>query len=234
MNAFWTVFPKGNVFLAVIHAHNRVQVFRNVAIAYEQGADGVFLINHGSVSATALLRLYNDVRAFYPSWWVGLNLLGLTSLSALHKVPGSASGLWLDDAGINENAEDPSRAAREFAERRWQKTGWQGLYFGGVAFKYQAHVTDAGRVAKLVMPYVDVITTSGNATGEPPPIEKIWAMRNAIGDHPLAIASGITPENVNDYLGIADCFLVATGISSSFTQLDPALVRKLALVISSS
>jgi hypothetical protein len=29
------------------------------------------------------------------------------------------------------------------------------------------------------------------------------------------------------YLAIADCFLVATGISLSFTELDPARVRSL-------
>jgi predicted TIM-barrel enzyme len=44
---------------------------------------------------------------------------------------------------------------------------------------------------------------------------------------PLAIASGITPENVGDYLDVADCFLVATGISRSFTELEPSRVRRL-------
>ena len=52
-------------------------------------------------------------------------------------------------------------------------------------------------------------------------------MKEAVGDFPLAIASGITPENVADYLDVADCFLVATGISRSFTELDPAKVRSL-------
>lgn len=36
----------------------------------------------------------------------------------------------------------------------------------------------------------------------------------------LAIASGITPENIQDYLDFAGCFLVATGISKSFEELD--------------
>ena len=47
------------------------------------------------------------------------------------------------------------------------------------------------------------------------------------GDTPLAIASGITPENVEVYLPFADSFLVATGISRSFTELDPSKVRML-------
>ena len=52
-------------------------------------------------------------------------------------------------------------------------------------------------------------------------------MKQALGEFPLGIASGITPENVSEYLDIADCFLVATGISTSFTELDPVRVRAL-------
>ena len=52
-------------------------------------------------------------------------------------------------------------------------------------------------------------------------------MRQALGTFPLALASGVTPENVTDYLPFVDCFLVATGISKSFTELDPAKVTGL-------
>jgi hypothetical protein len=234
MGDFWTVFPKGNVFLVVIHVRTRPQVLRNAKIAYEQGADGVFLISHGMVLSPLLLQFYHAVRAFYPSWWIGLNFLDLDRMNALLKIPSDASGLWVDNAGIDENAENPSQLAQVFWDERKKNASWQGLYFGGVAFKYQKKVEDVARVAQLAMPYVDVITTSGDATGVPPSVEKMWAIRNAIGDHPFAIASGITPENVKDYLGIADCFLVATGISFSFTELDPARVRNLAQTIHSS
>jgi len=52
-------------------------------------------------------------------------------------------------------------------------------------------------------------------------------MKAALGDAPLAVASGITPENVSRHLPFADCFLVATGISRSFIELDPSRARKL-------
>jgi len=48
----------------------------------------------------------------------------------------------------------------------------------------------------------------------------------------LAIASGITTENVESYLPWVSDFLVASGISSSFTELDPDLTRELAEKIS--
>jgi predicted TIM-barrel enzyme len=74
---------------------------------------------------------------------------------------------------------------------------------------------------------MDVVTTSGPGTGQAAHVEKIRTMKAALGDFPLAIASGITPENVKDYLPFSDCYLVATGISDSFEELNPDRVRAL-------
>src|SRR5262245_19066696 len=83
------------------------------------------------------------------------------------------------------------------------------------------------RHAESLPGYMDVVTTSGPGTGHAADTNKIWRMKLALGDTPLAIASGITPENVGNYLPHADSFLVATGISHSFTELDPSRVRAL-------
>ena len=56
--------------------------------------------------------------------------------------------------------------------------------------------------ARNAMPYMDVVTTSGPGTGKAAAPEKIRTIRQAIGDKPLAIASGVTPENVPDYLPV--------------------------------
>lgn len=55
--------------------------------------------------------------------------------------------------------------------------------------------------------------TSGIATGHEADLTKIQTFRDAIGDAPMALASGITPENATEYCGLVDCFLVATGIN---------------------
>jgi predicted TIM-barrel enzyme len=47
----------------------------------------------------------------------------------------------------------------------------------------------------------------------------------------LAIASGITPDNVEIFAPHADCFLVATGISLDSRMLDPAKVASVAEVL---
>ena len=56
-------------------------------------------------------------------------------------------------------------------------------------------------------------------------------MHEALEGAPLAIASGITPENVGDFLPYASAFLVATGISRNFHDLDPRRVARLVGVV---
>jgi predicted TIM-barrel enzyme len=108
----------------------------------------------------------------------------------------------------------------------------QTLYFGGVAFKYINDIkTNFKEAARRAVDFMDVITTTGEETGKPPSIEKIKAMKEGAGDHPLAIASGMTAENVQEFMPYVKCFLVATGISKDFYNLDPSETRAFARAI---
>jgi uncharacterized protein len=226
MNNFRRTFPKAHTFLPVIHVVNEEQALANAQIAKEAGADGVFLINH-QVGYQALLQCYERVVAELPGLWVGLNCLDL-GRAAIGIIPRATAGLWTDSAGIEETGGDHTFfEARRFL-RDCADVLWEGVYFGGVAFKYQTPVSDFAAVAKAAVPWVDVITTSGTGTGVAPDVRKIATMKAAIGEHPLAIASGITAENVRSFMPYADCFLVATGISKSHIELDPAKVCLLA------
>jgi hypothetical protein len=228
MSAYRKIFPKRNTFLAVVHVENEEQALSNIDTAIRNGADGAFLINH-SITATRLIGILRLMRKSFPNFWMGVNLLGVSPRRALELIPESTEGLWTDNAGICETGELPE--AREFLVYRDRHTRWRGLYFGGVAFKYQTAVTDPAHVTKLALPFVDVVTTSGDRTGSAPGLEKVRMMKFAAGDRALAVASGMTPENVSPYKEYVDCFLVATGISTSHTELDPARVREFARVI---
>lgn len=226
MPDYRTVFPKRATFLVVIHVENEAQALRNARIARDQGADGVFLIHHGG-DVMALLLAYAAVRQAHPDWWIGLNFLGLSAWDAVDRAPADVSGLWTDDPGVREKAQDACLVARQ-VKARLDASPRSFLYFGSAAFKYQPPVSSPAVVAALTAPYVDVVTTSGDATGQPPSVAKVRAMKIGASPVPLAIASGITPENVSRFLGLADAFLVATGISASENELDPKRVRDLA------
>ena len=166
----------------------------------------------------------------------GLNFLAVTGrdafqvLAALAKQGCRIDAYWADDARINE-CEDQQKEADEIQNIR-QKTGWNGLYFGGTAFKKQRDVkpADYAKSALIAGGFMDVVTTSGIATGSAAEISKITTFRSALPNKPIALASGITPENAADY-AMVDCFMVATGINiaDDFYNIDPA---KLGLLIS--
>ncbi len=225
MSAFRKRFANRHTFLPVVHAETREQVLRNVGMAMENGADGVFLINH-HIPVTKLIGCYAAATAEFPKVWIGLNILGHTALDGMIRLPGDVGGFWADNAGVSSTAEDE---AVQFGEYRTSRKG-KWLYFGGVAFKGQEYEPDPVNAARRAMSFMDVVTTSGKQTASAPEIDKIVAMKHAIGDHPLAIASGISPENVHLFMPHADCFLVASSICAqgSFTEFDPTRVRAFA------
>jgi hypothetical protein len=224
------VFPRRHTFLPVIHVADQYQATGNARIAQGCGADGVFLISHRYCTYLTLIGVYDIVRQACPGFWVGLNFLDLEPVQAIEQVPPFASGLWADDWGIKEPYQ-PEVPRQLWEKRNAERNDWPGLCFGGVAFKYQGLVSDVGSAAQEAAKYMDVVTTSGDATGAAPMPLKVAAMRQGAPDAPLAIASGIDERNVRSFLEIADCFLVATGISRTFYHLNPEKTERLAKII---
>lgn len=210
MSRFIETFEKSPVLLPVIHVENEAQALKNAEIALREGCDGAFLISMRGMKHDGLLKIHSVVKREFPNFWLGVNFLDLEAIEVFNKLNEEVGGVWVDDARIIEHL--PLQVEANGIRQKQLKSGWNGLYFGGVAFKYQGHVDNPDIVAKIAPDYMDVVTTSGSATGHAPDIEKIRSMKNAIGEKPLAIASGISPENVTDYKDIADCFLTATSL----------------------
>ncbi len=219
---FNKAFPRGKAFIPVIHIQTDEQALENASIAFGEGADGIALIDHNRRRVEFLLDIYRSIQEKYPAKPILLNFLTTRDHAGavLHLTPHSVTGVWMDDGGFREDAADPVRSARELHGRRaTEKRLYQGLLFGGVAFKYQRPVSDPARAAKLMMPYIDVITTSGPETGHPPSLEKIRAIRQETGSHPLANASGFTLANVEPYIPYLNVGLIATAITEARTEL---------------
>lgn len=230
--AFHKAFKSpGPVVLPVIHVLDTPRTLRNVAVALGEGAPGVFLINH-DFGVPPFLDIIRDLRARLPSLWLGVNFLAVTGqrafpqLAALEAEGCRVDAYWADDARIDERTPEQPEAVQIAEARR----GWQGLYFGGTAFKKQRPVPedDYATAARLARDWMDVVTTSGVATGEEADDSKVETFRAAIGAAPLALASGITPENAARYRDV-DCFMVATGINQpgNFYDIDPQRLRRL-------
>lgn len=128
-------------------------------------------------------------------------MLGIPTHIALTNPLNGIDGLWCD-ATIT-----PSQAklVRNF----------NGMFFGGLAFKYQPQPSDLKLACEEASQATDVATTSGAGTGKAADVEKIKTIREYLGNHPMAIASGVSAQNIDNYKGIADYLLVASSITSS-------------------
>lgn len=230
MNRIEEVFGVSRVLLPVVHPLGWDEALTAVRVAADAGVHGVFLIDQG-MTTDEVLELVLAVRGQFPRLWVGVNLLSCTPVEALELALarcGRIDGLWTDNAGIDETTTTQLRAQELVDARRAHN--WNGLLFGGVAFKYQREVPheQLGRAAAAAKPYMDVICTSGPGTGKEADITKVTAMSAALGpDGALALASGVTSENVSSYLPYVSAYLVGTGIEAEFGVLDPAEVRAL-------
>ena len=82
---------------------------------------------------------------------------------------------------------------------------------GGVRFKYQPQIS--GRTLKddlkIGMKRSDAIVVTGSATGVETEESKIKEFKDIIGDYPLVIGAGLTPENCDSLL-IADAAIVGS------------------------
>jgi hypothetical protein len=171
------------------------QVVQNINTIIQCGLDSAFLINH-EVSGFELLDEADWLTKNYPAFNLGLNILDFPTQHALRS---SKLPIWCDRT--------PTCA--DYNMRTSKRV------FGGLAFKYQPQPDDLKTACENIKSCCDVATTSGDGTGIPASRSKIQLIRQYLGDFPLAVASGVSSENIKDYADLVDYVLVASSITDS-------------------
>lgn len=207
----------------VIHFLDRETTFMEVTKAIDAGADGVFLINHRS-DDMELISVACAVRLKHPQLPVGVNFLSMSGLEAT--IMARKFGLpmvWGDDVGV-----DSGGLSDDGLSIRAQKAvgGDRFDVFASVAFKYRPHEPNPELAAKNALAAGFIPTTSGSGTGSAPDLQKIIAMSQSTGGV-LAVASGMTPENVGMYAPYLSHILVATGVSTDEHRMDVDKLKQL-------
>lgn len=203
--------------IPVIHFESDAQAMRNAERVFDAGCEGVFLIHmdgENELLAPVALR----IKSRWPHKLVGINYLGMDPAKAI--LANVANGLdmtWTDMQLTHSSAEPWTQA--KMIQTALVKCP-SHLVFAGVAFKHQWPEPQPELAARMAGKFGFVPTTSGSATGVAAEVEKVVRMRQALRDAPLAIASGITPENVHEYAPYLTHILVATGVSESFYEFD--------------
>ncbi len=228
VTAIQRVFGVPVVVLPVIHLQDEAQGASEALLAFKTGARGVFLIDHrGSFLLTvrsleaAFARL---VAEGFERPWLGANLLnygpseafGLLHEASAHEV----RGVWCDGPPNGMRKEPGGHGV------------WAALWFGGVAFKYQRRTDDLDVEARRSIDAgVDVLTTSGPATGMPCDPEKVRRLRALVGPNgSVGVASGVNAANARGLVDAgADALLVASSIARTgdFHRMDAGRLAEL-------
>lgn len=198
--------------LPVIHHLNSHLSIEQAKLAMACGADGVFVISHHNKDLD-VVSVAKAIKASHPDHLIGINLLNHDGESALNLgLEAGLDAVWDDSPGVCSTG--ISTQAKAISERLKSNNI---EFFGSVAFKYQPIEPEPGKAAVLAATLGMSPTTSGSGTGRAPELEKITSMRAALNELnpelPLAIASGMTPDNVELFVPHLTHILVATGVS---------------------
>ena len=207
----------------VVHINDVETAIAQAELALDMGADGIYFIDHQDRDPRdTVLSAFSGLLTARPDVVVGVNLLGTTVKAAyeillesleMGQIPRMPDALWCDDLRDSGTAD-----LDELDEFRNSDERLAGItLMGGIAFKYTPNYTSdpqrAATEAQELERYVDVVTTSGRGTGTAPDAEKINAMK-AVISKPLAVASGLSAENLHLFEGIVDQMIVGTSIET--------------------
>ena len=208
---------KGKI-IPVIHTIDLTQVKYNLDLCKNNGVDFVFLINHGfgPKCVDTLINYHNFAKENYDIK-IGLNFLQLDTPEAMaivNSMETKPDALWVDKSYITPNDLSKADLIKELNDKSIK-------YFGAVAFKYQKQPTkdELQLVCETATNYMDVITTSGAATGVAADLEKIRTIKSYISNHEMAIASGVDYKNKDMYSDFVDYLLVASSITNPQTEM---------------
>ena len=213
------------IFLPVLHVIDEEQVTRNLEIIFDTyDADGVFLINN-YCSDDDLHDAFLHTREMYKDRWIGINYLGSPKYAINMATELNADGIWFDNGGVIDDNITTSQQMNEYMK----STGYKGLNFGGTCFKYQKQPKDINLTIQNACNQMDVITTSGDGTGKAINIDKLKNIYDANNNNNMiAVASGISPENVNIIKPYCNIYMANTCISKPKIEIfDPVLVDSL-------
>lgn len=209
--------------IPVIHHIDENTTLNNAKLCSTYNAYGIFLISMDAIN-NDLPYLAKLIKEKYPNLKVGINLLGETAYNSVQKsIEFNLDMTWSDNPIISNNKLH-SDVNSIF---NYLKNYKNHLFFNSVGFKYQNIDNSLENSCFISNLNGFITTTSGEATGVAANLEKIKLMKNALKESPLAIASGLSCENISDYINYCDYGLISTGISKDYYNFDEYLLDKI-------
>ncbi|MFC7557010.1 BtpA/SgcQ family protein [Pseudoroseomonas wenyumeiae] len=209
------------------------------------GVDGLIVENHGDIpfskpehlgpETAAGMAVMTDAVCRASGLTVGVNVLANGAIQALAVAKAAGASFirvnqWANAYVANEGfVEGPAAAATRY--RAWLQAR-EVKIFADVHVKHGAHAITADRsipeLARDVEFFdADVAIATGQRTGDSATMEELSTIAGGTA-LPVAVGSGVTPENVGDILTVADAVIVASYLKRDgvwWNPVDPERLR---------
>ena len=209
------------------------------------GVDGLIVENHGDIpfskpehlgpETAAAMAVMTDAVRHASGLTIGVNVLANGAIQALAvaKAAGAAFirvNQWANAYVANEGfVEGPAAAATRY--RSWLHAR-EVKIFADVHVKHGAHAITADRsipeLARDVEFFdADVTIATGQRTGDSATMAELSTIASGTA-LPVAVGSGVTPDNVGDILTVADAVIVASYLKRDgvwWNPVDPERLR---------
>lgn len=225
-------FPNPHSLFIALHAKNLQDALTRAEVAYDNGADGVALVTHVMEPRHGVDAL-EAIKNKFPHKQAIINILQFKPLQVFHSIHDRGiDGIRTDNALIQwvDRVREKDYDHADNFQQAQDLFDKELLYIWPFNFKHQRQIPEEEMWKAIIQAkrYLDVITTSGKWTGYSADASKVAFIKQLAGEHPVGLASGLTPENFETYQDHHDLSIVATWVSDLDDNLIPARIRKLA------
>ncbi len=181
----------------------------------ENGIDAVIIENYfGSPEDVEEVLKYISKERNHMIY--GINILDDDKRAFELAMKYDAKFIQLDSVAGHLNVEDDGEF-HDFIQKMRQQTN--AFVLGGVRFKYQPYLSERSldEDLKIGMSRCDGIVVTGTGTGMETDLDKIKEFRAIIGDDfPLVVGAGLTAENCDTQLAIADAAIIGSYLKDNY------------------
>ncbi len=217
---FLSVFKERKPVMAMLHLKGETpdevleRAKRELDLYIEGGVDAVIVEDYFGTYGD-MRRALEYIREAKSEIVYGVNCLNIDAMGFELAQEFGAAFVQLDSVvgHVKPRDEEALEAFLDLYRGRYD-----GCVLGGVRFKYQPVLSDRTLEEDLAIARgrCDAVAVTQDATGQETSIDKIRSFRAGLGDFPLIVAAGVTPENARESLIIADGAVVGSYFKDTY------------------
>ena len=218
--SFLDLFKERKPIMAMLHLKGETpheideRVKREVDLYVNGGVSAVIVENYFG-TYDDMVRALEYVRAQELPIPYGINCLNCDPMGFELAMNYGGSFVQLDSVVGHVKPRDEASIA---AFLNLYRSRFAGKVLGGVRFKYQPMLSENTVEEDLVISKgrCDAVCVTQDATGQETSMDKIEQFRAALGDFPLIVGAGVTPENAHKSLAVADGAIVGSYFKDTY------------------